>query len=243
MLEGLYSAAAGMSAQQAQLDAIGNDLANVSTTGYKAERVAFSDLLYNRIEQAGTATTAGAGANALLLGHTQSQGAIQETGNPLDLAIEGEGFFQVQRPGGEVVLTRDGTFGVDSTGTVTNAEGNPLVPPLKLPAGVKPTDLIVAPDGTVSAGGRALGQIKLVSVASPDHLLAAGGSEFTATASSGAPQPAASAKIHQGAIETSNVDMAHEMAMMVSTQRNYQLASTAIHTESQMMSIANQLRV
>ncbi len=101
MLEGLYSAAAGMSAQQEQLDAISNDLANISTTGYQSERVAFSDLLYNAVDEAGTESSIGAGASAQVIGRSQAQGPIQETGDPLDLAIEGEGYFQVKGPGGQ----------------------------------------------------------------------------------------------------------------------------------------------
>jgi flagellar basal-body rod protein FlgG len=242
MLEGLYSAAAGMSAQQEQLNAISNDLANVSTTGYKSERVGFRDLLYNKLEQAGTVTTTGAGAGAQVIGRSQSQGSLQETGNPLDLAIEGDGYFEITRANGQLALTRNGTFGVDGSGAITNAEGNQLVPPIKLPAGVSASDLSVSSDGTVSAGTHKLGQIKLVTVAAPDHLLADGSGALTPTAGSGAPQAASGAKIRQSALEGSNVDVAKEMAMMVSTQRNYDLASRAIQTESQMMSIANQLR-
>lgn len=241
MLEGLYSAAAGMSAQQEQLNAISNDLANVSTSGYKAERVAFSDLLYNPIKIAGTETTAGAGAKARVIGRTEAQGALQQTSDPLDLAIEGEGFFQVTRANGKVALTRAGAFGVDASGTIVNAEGNRVSPPIKLPAGVSPSEVSIAPDGTVTAGARKLGQIQLVTVTSPEHMLADGGGELTPTAASGAPH-AATGKIHQGALETSNVNIASDMALMASTQRNYQLTSTAIQTESQMMSIANQLR-
>lgn len=241
MLEGLYSAAAGMSAQQEQLNAISNDLANVSTSGYKAERVAFSDLLYNPINIAGTETTAGAGANARVIGRSEAQGSLQETGDPLDLAIEGEGYFQVTRANGKVALTREGNFGVDASGTLVNAEGNPISPPIKLPKGVSAGEVSIAPDGTVTAGEHKLGQIKLVTVTSPEHLLADGGGEFTPTPASGAPHPA-KGKIHQGAVEASNVNIASEMAQMVSTQRNFQLTSNAIQTESQMMSIANQLR-
>ena len=123
MLEGLYSAAAGMAAQQQQLDAIGNDLANVSTTGYKTERVAFDDLLYNTFDEAGTETTTGSGANARTIGSSRAQGSIRETGDPLHIAIEGEGFFQVKTASGQVALTRDGSFGVDATGTLVNASG------------------------------------------------------------------------------------------------------------------------
>jgi flagellar basal-body rod protein FlgG len=242
MLEGLYSAAAGMSAQEQQLDAISNDLANVNTQGYKSERVAFRDLLYSNVEEAGTATTTGAGAGAQFLGRSSAEGAIKETGDPLDLAIEGEGYFQVTGASGQTVLTRDGAFSLDASGTITAANGNRLSPPIKLPAGVSASDLRIAPDGTVTAGARKLGQVKLVTVTSPDHLQAEGSGELLPTAASGAPQPATTARIHQGSLEESNVDMAKEMALMVSTQRDYQLSSSAIQTESQMMSIANQLR-
>lgn len=242
MLEGIYSAAAGMSAQQQQLDAISNDLANEDTTGYKAQRMGFEDLLYNQVDVAGTATSAGAGANAQMIGRDRSQGSLRETGNPLDLAVEGDGYFQVKRPSGEVALTRNGVFGVDAKGTITNSEGNSLVPPITLPAGVSPADLSIAPDGTVSAGQHKLGQIKLVSVPDPDQLLADGAGGFTATTASGAVKPAGSAAIRQGALEGSNVDMATEMSTLVSTQRNYQLSSSSIQMENQMMSIANQLR-
>jgi flagellar basal-body rod protein FlgG len=241
MLEGLYSAAAGMSAQQEQLNAISNDLANLSTSGYKAERVAFSDLLYNPVNMAGTVSTDGAGASAKVIGRSEAQGSLQETGDPLDLAIEGAGYFEVTRANGQKALTRDGSFGVDAHGTLVNSEGNKLTPPIKLPVGVSPSEVSIAPDGTVTAGKLELGQIKLVTVTSPEHLLSDGGGELTPTAASGAPH-AATGKIHQGALEASNVNIASEMALMVSTQRNYQLNSTAIQTESQMMSIANQLR-
>jgi flagellar basal-body rod protein FlgG len=244
MLEGMYSAAAGMSAQQEQLDAISNDLANLSTSGYQSERVAFSDLLYNAVDLAGTESSVGAGASARVIGRSDAQGPVQETGDPLDLAIEGEGYFQVKGPGGQPVLTRNGSFGVDGGGTIVSAQGNPLEPPVKLPAGVSASEVKIAPDGTVTAGKRTLGQIKLVSVPSPDHLLAGGDGTLTPTAASGTVQAvsATAAKIHQGALEGSNVDMSKEMALMVSTQRAYQMSSSAIQTESQMMSIANQLR-
>ncbi len=242
MLEGLYSAAAGMAAQEQQIDAISNDLANVSTEGYKSERVAFSDLLYNTVEQAGTKSSTGAGASAQFLGHSGTEGAVKETGEPFDLAIEGEGYFQVTGPGGQLALTRNGAFSIDANGSLTTADGNLLSPPIKVPAGVAPSEVRIAPDGTVTVGTKKLGQIQLVTVTSPDHLRSEGASELIPTAASGAPHPVTGAKVHQGALEESNVDVAKEMALMVSTQRNYQLASSAIQTESQMMSIANQLR-
>lgn len=241
MLEGLYSAAAGMAAQQEQMNAISNDLANVSTSGYKAERVAFNDLLYNPVNIAGTQTTAGSGASAKVIGRSETQGTLVETGDPLDLAIEGPGYFEVKRANGELALTRNGAFGVDASGTLVNSEGNRLQPPIKLPKGFAAERLSIAPDGTVFAGARKLGQLKLVTVTSPEHLRADGGSEFTPTAESGAPRTI-KGRIHQGALEGSNVNLADEMASMVSTERAYQLMGTAIQTESQMMSMANQLR-
>jgi flagellar basal-body rod protein FlgG len=245
MLEGLYSAAAGMSAQQEQLDAIANDMANVSTTGYKAQRVGFQDLLYNKVNQAGTATTTGAGALAEIIGRNEGQGSVQQTGRPLDLAIQGEGYFQVKLPSGQISLTRNGAFSVDDKGHLVAADGSLLDPPITLPAKVTAEELSIGPDGTVRAGTTTLGQIKLVTVAAPDKLLANGRGGFSANAASGPPKVASGSggpHILQGALETSNVDMGSEMVGMMSTQRNYQLASTAIKTQDQMLAIANQLR-
>jgi flagellar basal-body rod protein FlgG len=242
MLEGLYSAAAGMSAQQTQLDAVSNDLANLSTNGYKSERVAFSDLLYNKVNIAGTETTAGAGAKAQILGRADAQGALKETGNPLDLAIEGPGYFQVTRSNGERALTRNGAFKVDADGSISDGAGNRLYPPVKIPKGVSEEHVRITPDGTVEVQGKKIGQIKLVTVAAPDHLRGEGDSLLVASKESGEPKTAGAGKIHQGALEDSNVDIGRDMATMMSTQRNYQMASTAIQTESQMMQIANQLR-
>lgn len=242
MLEGLYSAAAGMQAQQTQLDAISNDLANLSTNGYQSERVAFSDLLYNKIDQAGTETTAGAGASATIAGRNQTQGALKETGNPLDMAIEGPGYFLLTRPDGSKALTRDGDFQLDADGSIANADGDRLSPPIKVPAGVSESEVRIASDGTVSAAGKKLGKIGLYTVTSPDHLSGAGGGLLIPSAASGEPSALGAGKIHQGALEESNVDVGKDMASMMSTERAFQLTSSAIQTESQMMSIANQLR-
>ncbi len=242
MLEGLYSAAAGMSAQQEQLDSIGNDLANASTTGYKAQRVGFQDLLYNQVNQAGTSTTTGAGAVASIIGRDGAQGSLQQTGQPLDLAIEGEGYFQVKLPSGQLSLTRNGALSVDGQGHLVTADGSLLDPPITLPPKVTGGEVTIASDGTVSAGATTLGQIKLVTVAAPDKLLADGHGGFTTTAGSGAAKAATGFHLQQGALEGSNVDMGSEMVTMMSTQRNYQLASTAIKTQDQMLAIANQLR-
>jgi flagellar basal-body rod protein FlgG len=242
MLEGMYAAASGMEAQQQQLDSIGNDLANLSTTGYKAGRVAFSELLDNQVSIAGTTTALGSGAAAQTIGRDQSQGTVQSTGNPLDVAVEGPGFFTVKRANGTTGLTRDGALQVNARGELTTAEGDRLDPPITLPAGASPSEVSIGPDGTVSVASKAIGKIALVDVAASDRLLSAGGNLYTASASSGAPKPTTAAVVHQGMLEGSNVDVGSEMARMVTTQRNYQIESTAIQNENQMLTIANQLR-
>ncbi|MGO9490164.1 MAG: flagellar hook-basal body protein [Solirubrobacteraceae bacterium] len=242
MLEGLFSTATGLAAQQLQLDAISNDMANLNTDGYKSERVAFNDLLYNDVDIAGTDTTAGSGANAEVIGRSQSQGALKETGDPLDVAIEGPGYLQVTLPGGGTALTRDGSLALDASGTIVTSAGNRLSPPIKLPAGVSPSSLSISADGTVSAGTRVLGRIQLVTVTSPGHLAPVGGGLLAPTAESGTPHAATGARLHQGALEQSNVDMGTEMTGLVTTERAFQMDTTALQDESQMMSIANQLR-
>lgn len=241
MLGGLYAAAAGMSAQQRQLDTVANNIANVSTNGYRAERVAFSDLLYSGIEETGTSTKAGAGAAARMLGTTEAAGALQQTGQALDLALDGPGYFEVQQAGGATVLTRDGSFSADAKGRLVNAEGAFVQPPITLPKGVSPQQVTIAPNGVVRAGNRTLGKLAIVEVAAPNGLLAAGGGAFTATAASGAPAPAKETTVIQGALEGSNVDLGNEMASMMSSERTYAMNSTAVQVQGQMMSIANQL--
>jgi flagellar basal-body rod protein FlgG len=241
MLEGLYSAAAGMAAQQTQLDAISNDLANLSTNGYQSERVAFSDLLYNKVNAAGTETTTGAGASARLIGRNETQGPLQETGNPLDLAIEGSGYFQVMHAG-KKALTRDGDFQLDADGSIANADGDRLEPPIKVPPGVSAEEVHIASDGTVTAGAKKLGRIEVFTVPSPDHLTGEGGGLLVPDSASGEAQALTVGHIRQGALEQSNVDVGKDMASMMSTERSFQLTSSAIQTESQMMTIANQLR-
>jgi flagellar basal-body rod protein FlgG len=243
MLDGMYAAAAGMNAEQQQLGAISTDLANASTTGYKSERVGFRDLLYSQVGEAGTSTDAGAGAAAEVIGRDHAQGAISATGNPLDVAIEGEGFLTVRRAGGEIALTRDGSLQLDARGRLTTSGGELVQPPITLPRGTPASAVSIASDGTVSAGGRTLGRLRVVTVAAPDRLRAEGENLFAATAASGAPRRAGAATtLRQGAVESSNVDVAGEMVQMIDTQRSYQLQSSAIQTENQMSQIANELR-
>jgi len=241
VLEGLYAAAAGMSAQEQQLNTVANNLANLSTDGYHAERVAFSDLLYNEVDQAGSDTTTGAGATARALGDSAQPGALRQTGRPLDLAIAGEGYFELKRPDGQLALTRDGSFTLNSKRQLTSAGGALLNPPITVPAGVAESDVTIGADGTVRAGTKKLGTISLVDVAAPDKLLAVGEGTFATTPASGPARAASGARLTQGALEGSDVEMASEMATMESAQRGYQMNSTAIQIEGQMMSIANQL--
>ncbi len=234
-MTGIYSAAAGMAAQQTWLDALANDLANLNTPGYKSERVAFRDLVYDP-------RGGGAGAAASMLGASSMQGTIQETDDPLALAIEGPGFFQVKRPDGSLALTRDGAFRVDGTGAIVTGSGDRLAPSLTLPRGVAPEALTVAGDGTVTtADGRKLGTIEIVDVPSPDNLQPIGGGLFAVTAGSGRPVPA-KGTIHQRALEASNVDVVDALTSLIEAQRAFQLESRAVSTQDQLLEIANQLR-
>lgn len=242
MFDGLYAAAAGMNAQQQQLNNVANNLANISTTGYHAQRTAFTDLLYNQMNEAGTDTTDGAGAAARDIGQVEVEGSLQRTESPLNLAIEGRGFFELQRANGSIVLTRDGAFQLDSKRQIASADGSVLQPPITLPEGVSAQEVKVASNGAVTAEGRALGTISVVDVPAPNALLAAGNGQFTVTQASGAAAPVAGASVIQGALEGSNVDMGSEMATMVDTQRSYQMGSSAVKIEGEMMAIANQLR-
>ena len=237
MLEGLYTAAAGMAAQQQRMDALSNDVANVNTSGYKRVRVGFHDLIYQRT-RGGIST--GAGAAAVQLGRGFAQGSLQKTDQPFDLAINGDGYFQVRRANtGQNALTRNGSFQVDATGQLATAEGDLLVPPITLPRGVDPSKVTIASDGTVTAAGRRLGQIQLVTVPAPTGLAAAGNGYYTVTAASGGVRRATTATLQQGMLESSNVDLADAMVDMMDAQRSYSMASKAIHMQDQMMEIAN----
>jgi flagellar basal-body rod protein FlgG len=242
MLEGLYSAAAGMAAQQTRLDAVSNDLANASTPGYKAARVAFRDLVYQPagIGALNAGARTGAGAAASIAGRAFEQGALQETGQPTDVAISGEGFLQVRRADGSLALTRDGALEVDARGRLTTSTGDIVQPPVTLPAGTGTADLHIGADGAVSAGGRAIGRLALVTVRAPQGLQPIGDSLFLPTAASGAPAAAPKATtIVQGSIEGSSVDVGTAMVDMIDAQRSFELASRAISVQDQILEIAN----
>ncbi len=243
MLQGLYAAASGMEAQQTQFDAISNDLANLNTPGYQATEVGFQDLLYSGAGSASGSTVAtGTGGAASIVGRSQTEGALQTTGSPLDVAISGPGFLQVRRPDGTIGLTRNGSLQLDSRGQLTDQQGNPLVPSITLPKGVDAGRLQIAANGTVTAGGRTLGRIDLVDVPAPTQLQPDGGSLFSVTAGSGPTRPAPGSTIKQGALEGSNVDVGQAMSDMINAERSYQMSSDAIKYQDQMLQIADQLR-
>jgi flagellar basal-body rod protein FlgG len=243
MLEGLYSAATGMAAQQQQLDALANDMANMSTPGYQATRVGFHDLLYSTGGgSTGSTVATGAGSAAQMIGRSQIQGSIQPTGRPLDVAIVGEGYIEVRRPDGTIGLTRNGVLQADAQGRLTTSTGMLLQPPIKVPKGITADQVTISPDGNVAAGTRKLGKITLVTVPAPDQLLADGNSVFSATAASGAIRRATGTTLQQGAVEGSNVDMAETTVAMINAQQGYSMASKAISFEDQMLSIANQIK-
>ena len=240
MLEGLYSAAAGMQAQQQRMDSVANDLANVNTTGYKHTRVAFRDLLY--VRDSSGKVQSGAGAAASTIGRGFAQGAIRETGNPLDLAIQGPGFFRVRRADGTEALTRDGGLRLDPRGRLTTQQGDLVQPALNVPAGTNESDISIGSDGTVTAAGRAIGRIQVVNVRSPQALQSVGDSLFRPTAASGAATRMAAPRLTQGSLEASNVDVADTMTEMMDAQRSFQLASKAVQMQDQLLQIANQVK-
>ena len=240
MLEGMYTAAAGMAAQQSRLDAVANDLANASTTGYKHVRVAYRDLAYTAGPVGSTdAVRIGSGAAATMIGRDDRQGAVQETGDPLDVAIEGPGYIQV-KVDGKTWLTRDGHLQIDAQGRLGTADGALVDPPIAFPKGTLPEQVQIAADGTVSAAGKKLGQIRLVTVPNPAGLDGGADNRFQATSVSGpisaAPRTTA---LHSGVLEASNVDMGDAMADMMDAQRSFQLASKAIQVADQALEIAN----
>ena len=243
MLEGMYSAAAGMAAQQHRLDALSNDIANVDTTGYKRVRVAFRDLLYTPETLATQNVTEGAGAAATMIGRGYAQGAAQRTDVPTDVLIQGQGFLRMRRGDGTEMLTRDGNLRFDGQGRLGSHRGDLVQPEIKLPAGANEADVKIAEDGRVTVGTTEIGRLQLVTVPSPDKLQALGDNGFAATAESGPVRAAdAGTKLTQGALEMSNVDMGDAIAEMTEAQRAYEMASKAIQAQDRAAEIANGIK-
>lgn len=241
MLEGMYTAAAGMAAQQRRLDTLSNDLANVSTTGYKHVRVAFRDLVYTQAARGGAeGVSVGSGAAVRSLGRSTQQGAMRDTGEPLDVAIQGDGFLAVRMPDGRTGLTRDGHLRLDSQARLVTADGLLLDPPVQLPAGTQPDKVSIGADGTISSEGKIHGKLRLVTVAAPNALDGADGNVFLPSRGSGAITAAGPrTTVSQGQLEASTVDIGGAMTDMISTQRAFELASKAIQMQDQMLEVAN----
>jgi flagellar basal-body rod protein FlgG len=245
MLEGMYTAAAGMAAQQTRLDAVSTDLANVDTTGYKHARVAFRDLVYDDAQGYGAAkgVKLGAGSAATVLGRSTAQGGLQTTDQPLDVGITGPGYIQVKLADGRTALTRDGNLQTDAQGRLRIHTGQLLDPPVKLPVGTDLGKVSIGADGTVAAGKLKVGRITLVDVAAPGALTGGPDNTFLAGKGSGPVRAAGTSTIlQQGVLEGSNVDAATAMTDMIEAQRAFQMASKAISTQDQILEIANQVK-
>jgi flagellar basal-body rod protein FlgG len=254
MIRSLWIAKTGMEAQQTQLDTISHNLSNVATNGYKRSHAVFEDLIYQNLRQTGANTTeqtqlptglqVGLGVRAVATSRIFSQGNLQQTTNNLDLAIKGNGFFQIQQPDGTTAYTRDGSFQLDANGQIVTNNGYTLLPGITVPANAQ--SLTVGADGTVTvtvpgnAQPQNLGQIQLANFINPAGLEPRGQNLFTETASSGAPNAGAPnangmGALQQGFVETSNVNVVEELVQMIQTQRAYELNSKAVQTSDQML--------
>jgi flagellar basal-body rod protein FlgG len=261
MFRSLNIAATGMSAQETHLEGISNNIANANTVGYKRQRVEFEDLLYQTVRAAGTATGAtttaptglqlGAGVRVIGTARLFEQGTMLVTNNPLDVAIEGNGFFVVQQNDGNPAYTRAGALKTDAEGRLVTPEGLPLDPQITIPADA--VSVSIAANGTVSATLKGetspveLGQIAIATFVNPAGLDAQGHNLFTATAASGEAQvgePGADGRgsLLGGAIEQANVNIVEEMIGLISAQRSYEINSKVITTADEMLRAASQLR-
>jgi len=259
-MRSLWISKTGMEAQQTQLDTISNNLANVSTNGYKRAHAVFEDLMYQNLRQAGansseqttlpTGLQAGLGTRAVATARNFSQGGLQQSSNPLDIAVRGSGFFEVQMPDGTNGYTRDGSFQVSAQGQLVTNNGYTVQPPITIPANAQ--SVTIGNDGTVSVTlpGQALpqsiGQLQIASFVNPAGLEPKGGNIFAETAASGTPNAGTPGQnglgsLQQGFVETSNVNVVEELVQMIQTQRAYELNSKAIQTSDQMLQKLAQL--
>ncbi len=261
MLRALYTAALGMSAQQAGVDNIANNLANANTTGYKRTNLVFQDLLYEDIASAGTAEGVdpaststlkiGQGAAAVASVKSFVQGSLTDTGNALDLAMNGDGFLQVKRPDGSIAYTRDGTLTMNADGLIVTQSGLVLEPEIAIPADV--AEVNITQSGQVfvriqgEPNGFELGQIELARFTNPAGLSPIGGNLYEQTEASGEPYIGTPGQdglgtIVQGYLEASNVDVVQEMVNLITAQRAYEINSKMVTTSEEMLRIANSLK-
>lgn len=260
MINSLWISKTGMQAQQTQLDVISNNMANVSTNGFKRASAVFEDLMYQNLRQVGAADTEqnnlptglqlGLGVRTVATSRQFSQGSLQQSGNQLDLAINGQGFLQVALPDGTTGYTRDGSLQVDSQGRLVTASGLALAGDITVPAEAQ--SVTIGSDGVVTAkiAGNAtpqqLGNIELASFINPAGLEPKGQNLYTETVASGnpstgAPGTAGMGTLMQGYVETSNVNVVQELVTMIQTQRAYEMNSKAIQTSDQMLQRLGQL--
>lgn len=260
MIRSLWITKTGLDAQQTQMDVISNNLANVSTSGFKRARAVFEDLLYQTIRQPGAQSSEqtqlpsglqiGTGVKPVATERIFTQGNLTQTGNTLDVAIQGEGFFQIQLPDGTTAYTRDGAFQKDSQGQVVTANGYPLSPAITLPSNAISvtigTDGVVTVLQTGSPTPVQVGQIQLASFVNNGGLQSMGQNLFLETASSGTATPNTPGTngvgiLNQHYVETSNVNVVEELVNMIVTQRAYEINSRAIQTSDQMLARLTQL--
>lgn len=260
MIRSLWIAKTGLDAQQTNLDVISNNLANVSTNGFKRARAVFEDLLYQTMRQPGAQSSQqtqipsglmlGTGVRPISTERNFSQGSLQRTEGPLDIAINGNGFFQIQMPDGTLAYTRDGSLQLDSTGQIVTSSGYPLSPAITIPSTA--TSVSISRDGIVSYTEQGvttptqIGTIQLAGFINNGGLQSTGENLFVETASSGTPTPNTPGTngvglLNQGYVETSNVNVAEELVTMIQTQRAYELNSKAVSTSDAMLAKLTQL--
>lgn len=260
MIRSLWIARTGLDAQQTNLDVIANNLANVSTNGFKRGRAVFEDLLYQTMRQPGAQSSQqtqvpaglqlGTGVRPVTNARIFTQGSLQQTGNGLDLAISGNGFFQITLPDGTIAYTRDGSFQKDNQGQIVNANGYPLQPAITIPADA--ISLTISTDGVVSVtqpsspASTQIGTIQVATFINSGGLQSIGENLFLETASSGSPTPNTpglngAGVLNQFYVETSNVNVAEELVSMIQTQRAYELNSKVVSTSDAMLGRLTQL--
>ena len=260
MIRSLWISKTGLEGQQTQMDTIANNLANVSTTGFKRSRTLFEDLLYQNLRDPGEQTSqqtrspsglqVGTGVRPVGTERIHTQGNLQQTGGKLDVAITGEGFLQVLMPNGSIAYTRDGSFTSDSQGQMVTSSGYPVQPAIVIPPDA--TNVSIANDGTVTVtqpGNTApvqIGSMQLATFVNPSGLQSKGANLYTETVSSGTPklnQPGSNGTgtLSQGYLETSNVNVVEELVNMIQTQRAFEINSKAIAASDQMLQKLSQL--
>ncbi|MDD5404653.1 MAG: flagellar basal-body rod protein FlgG [Sulfuricella sp.] len=260
MIRSLWIAKTGLDAQQTNMDVISNNLANVSTNGFKRSRAVFEDLLYQTIRQPGAQSSQqtqvpsglqlGVGVHPVATERIHLQGNLQQTSNPLDVAINGKGFFQILMPDGSTAYTRDGSFQVDNQGQLVTSSGYPVQPAVTVP--VDALSVTIGRDGTVSVlqpgspTPTQVGSLQLAGFINPAGLQSQGENLYAETAASGAPSantPGTNGLgvLNQGFVETSNVNVVEEMVNMIQTQRAYEINSKAITVSDQMLQKLTQM--